>query len=139
MRLAHYPHARLAYELTDEAGLLVWAENGHSNANKTTETGDRITREMIRQNYNHPSIVMWSVGNENAYVRVNRFAEIAQAEDPNRLVTYASNTGARGKKRYPTSTSSPTTPTAAGIAARRGSSSRWRSRCATSPRTAAAR
>ena len=101
VRLAHYPHARLAYELADEAGLLVWAENGHSNANKTTETGDRITREMIRQNYNHPSIVMWSVGNESAYVRVNRFAEIAQAEDPNRLVTYASNTGARGKKRYP--------------------------------------
>jgi beta-galactosidase len=101
VRLAHYPHARLAYELADEAGLLVWAENGHSNANKTTDTGDRITREMIRQNYNHPSIVMWSVGNENAYVRVNRFAEIAQAEDPNRLVTYASNTGARGKKRYP--------------------------------------
>ena len=101
VRLAHYPHARLAYELADEAGLLVWAENGHSNANKTTETGDRITREMIRQNYNHPSIVMWSVGNESAYVRVNRFAEIAQAEDPDRLVTYASNTGARGKKRYP--------------------------------------
>ena len=101
VRLAHYPHARLAYELADEMGLLVWAENGHSNANKTTETGDRITREMIRQNYNHPSIVMWSVGNETAYVRVNRFAEIAQAEDPNRLVTYASNTGARGKKRYP--------------------------------------
>jgi beta-galactosidase len=79
----------------------VWAENGHSNVSKTTDTGDRITREMVRQHYNHPSIVMWSVGNETAFVRVNRFAAVARAEDPRRLITYASNTGARGKKRYP--------------------------------------
>ena len=64
VRLAHYPHAALDYDLADEMGLLVWAENGHSNVNKTTDTGDRITREMVRQNYNHPSIVIWSVGNE---------------------------------------------------------------------------
>ena len=101
VRLAHYPHAPLEYDLADEMGLLVWAENGHSNVNKTTDTGDQITREMIRQNYNHPSIVFWSVGNETGFVRVNRFAAIAQAEDPNRLVTYASNTGSKGRKRYP--------------------------------------
>ncbi len=101
VRLAHYPHAALEYDLADEMGLLVWAENGHSNASKTTETGDFITREMIRQSYNHPSIAFWSVGNETGFVRVNRFAAIAQAEDPNRLVTYASNTGGKGKKRYP--------------------------------------
>lgn len=101
VRLAHYPHAALAYDLADEMGLLVWAENGHSNVNKTTDTGDHITREMVRQNYNHPSIVIWSVGNETGFVRVNRFAAVARAEDPHRLVTYASNTGGKGKKRYP--------------------------------------
>lgn len=101
VRLAHYPHAALEYDLADELGLLVWAENGHSNAWKTDETGDTITREMVRQNYNHPSIVIWSVGNEAGFVRVNRYGAVAQAEDPNRLVTYASNTGTRGKKRYP--------------------------------------
>ncbi|HET7747453.1 MAG TPA: glycoside hydrolase family 2 TIM barrel-domain containing protein, partial [Vicinamibacteria bacterium] len=101
VRLAHYPHAALAYDLADESGLLVWAENGHSNPNKTTTTGDQITREMIRQHYNHPSIVTWSVGNETGYVRVNRFAAVAKEEDRTRPVTYASNTGAKGKKRYP--------------------------------------
>jgi beta-galactosidase len=101
LRLAHYPHAELEYDLADEAGLLVWAENGHSNAWKGDETGDTITREMVRQNYNHPSIVMWSAGNETGFVRVNRYAGVLQAEDPNRLVTYASNTGVKGKKRWP--------------------------------------
>jgi len=100
VRLAHYPHAALEYDLADEQGLLVWAENGHSNTYKITETGDAITREMVRQNYNHPSIVMWSVGNETGFVRVNRYAEVVRAEDPRRLITYASNTGPRGK-RYP--------------------------------------
>lgn len=102
VRLAHYPHAKLAYELADEHGILVWAENGHSNSAKVdVATGETITREMVRQNYNHPSIVMWSVGNETAYVRVAPFAAVAQAEDPHRLVVYASNTGTQGKKRQP--------------------------------------
>jgi beta-galactosidase len=100
VRLAHYPHAALEYDLADENGILVWAENGHSNTYKITHTGDTITREMVRQNYNHPSIVMWSVGNEAGYVRVNRYAAVARKADPRRLITYASNTGARGR-RYP--------------------------------------
>jgi len=100
VRLAHYPHAALEYDLADELGILVWAENGHSNPSKITTTGDTITREMVRQNYNHPSIVMWSVGNETGFVRVNRYAAVVQEEDPQRLITYASNTGPRGK-RYP--------------------------------------
>ena len=100
VRLAHYPHAALEYDLADELGILVWAENGHSNPSKITDTGDRITREMVRQNYNHPSIVMWSVGNETGFVRVNRYAAVVRAEDPLRLITYASNTGPRGR-RYP--------------------------------------
>ncbi len=100
VRLAHYPHAALEYDLADELGILVWAENGHSNTSKITDTGDAITREMVRQNYNHPSIVMWSVGNETGFVRVNRYAAVVRAEDRQRLITYASNTGPRGK-RYP--------------------------------------
>jgi beta-galactosidase len=100
VRLAHYPHAALAYDLADEMGILVWAENGHSNTYKITTTGDTLTREMVRQNYNHPSIVIWSVGNETGFVRVNRYAAVVRAEDPHRLIAYASNTGPRGK-RYP--------------------------------------
>ncbi len=94
VRLAHYPHAPLAYDLADEKGILVWAENGHSNPRKIVgETGVRITREMIRQNYNHPGIVMWSVGNENGFIQVPRYAAAARQEDPNRPITYATNIG----------------------------------------------
>src|SRR6185436_12871527 len=45
VRLAHYPHAPLEYDLADEQGLLVWAENGHSNSYKGGATADLITRE----------------------------------------------------------------------------------------------
>jgi beta-galactosidase len=101
VRLAHYPHAPLAYDLADEKGLLVWAENGHSNPYKGGATADLITREMVRQNFNHPSIVIWSAGNETGFLRVNRYAGIIKAEDATRVVAYASNTGTRGKQRYP--------------------------------------
>jgi beta-galactosidase len=101
VRLAHYPHAPLAYDLADERGLLVWAENGHSNSYKGGATGDQITREMVRQNFNHPSIVIWSAGNETGFIRVNRYAGVIKAEDGTRVVAYASNTGTRGKQRYP--------------------------------------
>lgn len=101
VRLAHYPHAPLEYDLADEQGLLVWAENGHSNSYKGGATGDLITREMVRQNFNHPSIVIWSAGNETGFVRVNRYAGVIKQEDPSRVVAYASNTGVKGKQRYP--------------------------------------
>ena len=101
VRLAHYPHAPLAYSLADELGLMVWAENGHSNQWKGDATGEEITREMVRQNGNHPSIVIWSAGNEAGFVRVNRYAGVIKDEDPTRVVAYASNTGLRGKQRFP--------------------------------------
>jgi len=101
VRLAHYPHAPLAYDLADETGIMVWAENGHSNQWKGDETGDTITREMVRQNFNHPSIVIWSAGNEAGFVRVNRYAGVIKGEDGTRVVAYASNTGLRGKQRFP--------------------------------------
>ena len=100
VRLAHYPHAKLEYDLADESGIVVWAENGHSNPAPPTETGRRITREMVLQNYNHPSICFWSVGNEAIKTladigTLEDYAGVARREDPNRLVTYASNTAFR--------------------------------------------
>ncbi len=98
VRLAHYPHAALEYDLADEAGVVVWAENGHSNAAPPTPTGDKITREMVRQNGSHPSICFWSVGNEairkaSDVQTLEHYARTVRAEDATRLVTYASNSG----------------------------------------------
>ncbi len=101
VRLAHYPHARLEYDIADESGIAIWAENGfagqtwlkpdahHGDADPTPD-GERQTREMVRQNWNHPSIFFWSCGNEAIVKTAARYAEVIRAEnDPNRLVTYA--------------------------------------------------
>lgn len=100
VRLAHYPHAKLEYDLADERGIVVWAENGHSNPAPPTETGRQITREMVLQNYNHPSICFWSIGNEAIKTladigTLEDYAGIVRREDPSRLTTYASNTAFR--------------------------------------------
>lgn len=99
VRLAHYPHSRLEYDIADEAGLAVWAENGYAgqlwtgpgNEEKAiTPDGERLTREMVRQNWNHPSILFWSAGNETMLDVAGHYADlIRQEEDPARLVTYA--------------------------------------------------
>ena len=95
VRLAHYPHARLEYDIADEKGIAVWAENGLAGRElyKTpTLEGEYQTREMVRQNWNHPSILFWSSGNEAKITPATRFADVIRAEnDPGRLVTYASD------------------------------------------------
>ncbi len=99
VRLAHYPHSHLEYDIADEKGIVVWAENGYAgqlwkdpgNEQKTiTPDGERLTREMVRQNWNHPSILFWSAGNETMLDVVGHYADlIRQEDDPTRLVTYA--------------------------------------------------
>jgi beta-galactosidase len=99
VRLPHYPHSQLEYDIADERGIVVWAENGYAgqlwkeagNEEKTiTPDGERLTREMVRQYWNHPSILFWSAGNETILDVVSHYANvIRQEEDPTRLVTYA--------------------------------------------------
>ncbi|HUB27113.1 MAG TPA: glycoside hydrolase family 2 TIM barrel-domain containing protein, partial [Tepidisphaeraceae bacterium] len=68
IRLAHYEHAQEFYDLCDKGGLVVWAEDGVVNtvgyAPEFTENAERIVRELIKQDYNHPSICFWSLFNE---------------------------------------------------------------------------
>jgi beta-galactosidase len=101
VRLSHYPHSHLEYDLADERGIPVWAENGYAgqmwrgsgNEEKTiTPDGERLTREMVRQNWNHPSILFWSAGNETIVDVVSHYAAVIRHEnDPARLITYAAN------------------------------------------------
>ncbi|MEU3460737.1 glycoside hydrolase family 2 TIM barrel-domain containing protein [Streptomyces sp. NPDC006733] len=103
VRLAHYQHDQKDYTLADAAGLVVWAEvplvNGTTNsAAFTASTKDQL-RELIRQNYNHPSIVFWGIGNEQGRddtptnTLLAGLAALVTAEDPDRLSTYANNLG----------------------------------------------
>lgn len=66
IRLAHYQHSQYFYDLCDEKGLVVWAEIPYiSNhlPNGFENTKSQMT-ELICQNYNHPSIVVWGLSNE---------------------------------------------------------------------------
>tara|TARA_R110002051_G_scaffold95649_1_gene165626 strand:+ start:76484 stop:78892 length:2409 start_codon:yes stop_codon:yes gene_type:complete len=68
VRLAHYPQDPEIYKACDELGLLVWDElpwcrGGVGNDNWKENTKNMLT-EIINQNYNHPSIIIWSLGNE---------------------------------------------------------------------------
>ena len=90
LRFAHYPHAALEYDLCDRDGVLAWAENGHSSGKDiVTPTAAQITTEMVKQNYNHPSIVVWSVGNEANAAVADACVPVAKSLDPTRPVGVA--------------------------------------------------
>lgn len=68
VRLAHYPQDPEIYKACDELGLLVWDElpwcrGGLGNDNWKENTKNMLT-EIIAQNYNRPSVIIWSLGNE---------------------------------------------------------------------------
>jgi beta-galactosidase len=92
VRLVHYPHAELEYDQADSRGMLVWAENGNTNSGAETTNGDTLTREMVFQNWNHPSIVFWSAGNEASNVTAdNGYAAVIEQIDSSRPTVFASN------------------------------------------------
>lgn len=66
IRLAHYQHDQYFYDLCDRYGIVVWAEIPYISAH--VEDGRENTlsqmRELITQNYNHPSIAVWGLSNE---------------------------------------------------------------------------
>jgi beta-galactosidase len=68
VRLAHYPQSPEVYRACDELGLLVWDElpwcRGGVGGPVWKQNTRRMLDEMIRQNFNHPSIIIWSLGNE---------------------------------------------------------------------------
>ena len=66
IRLAHYQHDQYFYNLCDEKGMVVWAEIPYISAHMPTGRENTISqmKELITQNYNHPSIVVWGISNE---------------------------------------------------------------------------
>ena len=66
IRLAHYQHSQVFYDLCDEAGLVLWAEIPYISSHMPTAYDNTISqmKELVAQNYNHPSIVVWGLSNE---------------------------------------------------------------------------
>ena len=66
IRLAHYQHDQYFYDLCDEKGMIVWAEIPYISRHMPDANENTISQmmELIVQNYNHPSIVVWGLSNE---------------------------------------------------------------------------
>jgi len=110
VRLAHYQHDQYSYELADVLGVMVWAEiplinkasfDGFTASPALAANARLQLTELIRQNYNHPSIAVWSIGNETDLTAtmtkgpsvladlLTALNGLAKAEDPSRFTTYA--------------------------------------------------
>jgi beta-galactosidase len=104
IRTSHNPPAPALLDLADRMGFVVMDEVFDEwKQNKTTfgyglyfdEWSERDTRDMVRRDRNHPSVVMWSIGNEipeqgdttRAEAMATRLATFVREEDPTRFVT----------------------------------------------------
>ncbi len=107
IRTSHNPPAPELLELADRMGFLVMDEafdmwgkpkvpNGHGKY--FALWGERDLRDMLHRDRNHPSVVMWSIGNEvseqsdpEGWKVARRLTDIAHEEDKTRPVTAAFN------------------------------------------------
>lgn len=100
IRTSHNPASPVLLDLCDRAGILVIEENRLMGIN---DEHTRLLERMIRRDRNHPSIILWSVGNEEWGIEGNdRGARIARTMcdmcrvlDPTRPATAASAGGVR--------------------------------------------
>ncbi|MBC8987313.1 glycoside hydrolase family 2 protein [Pedobacter sp. N36a] len=109
-RLTHYPHSKHFYDLCDQNGMVLWSEipfvgpggytgTGYVKDPQLEENTKKMLKELIRQNYNHPSVCFWGLFNElklnydDPQPFIKELNELAKAEDPGRLTTLASNLG----------------------------------------------
>jgi beta-galactosidase len=110
VRLAHYQHDQRSYELADERGIIAWAEiplvnhvsfDGSPASEAFAANATQQLLELIRQNYNHPSIAVWSIANEidlratqssgpsKPLSLLESLNRLAKSEDPGRFTTLA--------------------------------------------------
>jgi beta-galactosidase len=69
IRLGHYQQSRVVLDLCDSLGILVWEEipwcRGGLGGEIYKSQARRMLTNMISQHYNHPSVIIWGLGNEN--------------------------------------------------------------------------
>ena len=103
VRCSHYPANEYFYDLCDEYGLYVineadlechgfeWVENYTWITDDETWKDAYVDRSvrMVKRDRNHPSIIMWSMGNESAFgCNFRSAAEAIRELDDTRLVHY---------------------------------------------------
>lgn len=129
IRLTHYQHDQTTHDLADRYGLILWDEiplvtrwtlGSEQKASPGLEANARQQlTELIRQNYNHPSVAVWGIANELDLVLgvaggfgdgaspadpaplLKELNALAKAEDPSRASTLATCCEARGVANAP--------------------------------------
>ena len=101
IRLAHYQHSQDFYDACDEIGFAVWAEIPFISVFKKGEGAHTHVmeemKELIIQNYNHPSIMFWGISNEILIGGISQelvdthhdLEKLCKELDPTRLTTIA--------------------------------------------------
>ncbi len=112
VRMAHYQHDDAWADEADAHGMIAWAEipyvttpslSGGQGSPELWANAEQQLRELIRQMYNHPSIAMWSIGNEvdaahgfgiagaapKPLALLQHLQKVAREEDPSRATTFA--------------------------------------------------
>ena len=99
IRLAHYQHDQYFYDLCDERGLVIWAEIPYISRHMPGGRENTISqmKELVTQNYNHPSIVVWGLSNEISIAGANEdllenhriLNDLVHEMDKTRLTTIA--------------------------------------------------
>lgn len=101
VRFAHYQQSDYLYSRCDSLGLIVWAEIPFVNRVTGQEAENCLSqlREMIRQNFNHPSVYVWGLHNEvyqpHLYTRelTRALHDLAKTEDPDRYTVSVNGYG----------------------------------------------
>lgn len=98
LRLAHYPQAKRMFQEADRRGYVVWEEipfvGGYVHDEGFHENLRQQLREMIIQNYNHPSICFWGIFNEihgSFDAIVDELNALAHELDPFRMTVSATD------------------------------------------------
>nr|WP_081983871.1 glycoside hydrolase family 2 TIM barrel-domain containing protein [Massilia sp. JS1662] len=99
LRFAHYQHNEHSYALSDRKGFLVWTElpltSEVNGSDAFVANAAQQARELVRQNFNHPSVFVWGLGNEIYKVDevsgrvLDAMQKLVHAEDASRPTAYA--------------------------------------------------
>jgi beta-galactosidase len=104
LRLSHYQHGDFSYNYLDSMGIVCWAEIPVINTAGTSQEDNLIYQqnassmmyELVRQQYNHPSIIFWGLSNEINYkhgvkplATIEKLNKIVKSEDSYRLSAVA--------------------------------------------------
>lgn len=101
VRFAHYQQSDYLYSRCDSLGLIIWAEIPFVNrvTGQEAENARNQLRELIRQNFNHPSIYVWGLHNEvyhpHEYTKelTKSLHDLAKTEDPDRYTVSVNGYG----------------------------------------------